>query len=230
MTQLSPTPDPRPRPVPSAARRARRAPGIVERLDLQHAQESSEALPRNLRAGAARQAMSGQSFNAMSIDVEDYFQVAAFAPYIERANWDSLECRVERSLPAQVALAGGELAQRVGEVVRQRPPQPCELLSLGTPLPALAPLECFQQRLLHDTRQVEPGVQRRIDLQTGDDLQGIAQPVLWFLWKALPRSTGYDILKLVVFLGILAFVGNLARLGLLPRTRPIVPGELAVSD
>ena len=58
----------------------------------------------------------------------------------------------------------------------------------------------------------------------------IAQPVLWFLWKALPRSTGFDIFKLVVFVGILAFVGNLARLGLLPRTRPIVPGELAVSD
>ena len=58
----------------------------------------------------------------------------------------------------------------------------------------------------------------------------IAQPVLWFLWKALPRSTGFDILKLVVFIGILAFVGNMARLGLLPRTRPIVPGELAVSD
>ena len=36
--------------------------------------------------------------------------------------------------------------------------------------------------------------------------------------------------KLVVFLGILAFVGNLARLGRLPRTRPIVPGEIAVSD
>ena len=58
----------------------------------------------------------------------------------------------------------------------------------------------------------------------------IAQPVLWFLWKVMPRSTGSDTLKLVIFLGILAFVGNRARLGLLPRTRPIVPGELAVSD
>ena len=58
----------------------------------------------------------------------------------------------------------------------------------------------------------------------------IAHPVLWFMWRALPRSTGFDIVKLVVFIGILAFVGNLARLGLLPRTRPIVPGELAVSD
>jgi len=57
-----------------------------------------------------------------------------------------------------------------------------------------------------------------------------AQPVLWLLWKVLPRTTEYDVLKLVVFVGILAFVGNLARLGRLPRTRPIVPGELAVSD
>jgi len=33
--------------------------------------------------------------------------------------------------------------------------------------------------------------------------------------------------KLVIFVSILAFVGNLARLGRLARTRPIVPGELA---
>jgi hypothetical protein len=58
----------------------------------------------------------------------------------------------------------------------------------------------------------------------------IAQPVLWLLWKVLPRSTAADVAKLVVFVGILVFVGNLARLGVLPRTRPIVPGELAVSD
>jgi hypothetical protein len=58
----------------------------------------------------------------------------------------------------------------------------------------------------------------------------LAQPVLWFLWKVLPRSTTADTLKLAVFLGILAGVGYMARLGMLPRTRPIVPGELAVSD
>jgi hypothetical protein len=57
-----------------------------------------------------------------------------------------------------------------------------------------------------------------------------AQPVLWLLWKALPQNRPSDILKLTVFLAILAFVGNLARLGRLPRTRPIVAGELAVSD
>jgi len=57
-----------------------------------------------------------------------------------------------------------------------------------------------------------------------------AQPVLWLLWKVLPQTPAFDTLKLVVFIGILAYVGNLARLGRLPRTRPIVPGELAVSD
>jgi hypothetical protein len=57
-----------------------------------------------------------------------------------------------------------------------------------------------------------------------------AQPVLWFLWKALPRTPLSDSFKLLVFIAILAVVGNMARLGRLPRTRPIVPGELAVSD
>lgn len=57
-----------------------------------------------------------------------------------------------------------------------------------------------------------------------------AQPVLWFMWKALPQARVFDLVKLLVFLSILACVGRLARLGRLPRTRPIVPGELAVSD
>jgi hypothetical protein len=57
-----------------------------------------------------------------------------------------------------------------------------------------------------------------------------AQPVLWLLWKVLPSTRGADAMKLVVFVGILAVAGQIARLGLLPRTRPIVPGEWAVSD
>ena len=58
----------------------------------------------------------------------------------------------------------------------------------------------------------------------------VAQPALWLLWTILPTGRVFDVAKLVIFLGILAYVGNLARRGLLPRTRPIVPGELAVSD
>jgi hypothetical protein len=58
----------------------------------------------------------------------------------------------------------------------------------------------------------------------------IAQPILWLLWKALPRARATDVVELAVFVAVLVWVGNLARRGLLPRTRPIVPGELAVSD
>jgi len=36
--------------------------------------------------------------NALTIDVEDYFQVSAFAPYIRRDEWDTRECRVERNV------------------------------------------------------------------------------------------------------------------------------------
>jgi hypothetical protein len=58
----------------------------------------------------------------------------------------------------------------------------------------------------------------------------IAQPVLWFLWAVLPRSRAADLIKLVVFVAVLALVGWFAFRGRLPRTRPIVPGELAISD
>ena len=58
----------------------------------------------------------------------------------------------------------------------------------------------------------------------------IAQPVLWVLWGVLPAGRAGDTAKLLVFVGILVVVGYLSRLGLLPRTRPIVPGQLAISD
>ena len=57
-----------------------------------------------------------------------------------------------------------------------------------------------------------------------------AHPVLLLMWKTLPRTSAWDAFKLAIFLGILVSVGIVARHGLLPRTRPIVPGELAVSD
>ena len=58
----------------------------------------------------------------------------------------------------------------------------------------------------------------------------IAQPVLGVLWKWLPRSRAGDAVKLAVFAAILAFIGNLARRGELPRTAPILPGEEIISD
>lgn len=58
----------------------------------------------------------------------------------------------------------------------------------------------------------------------------IAQPVMWVLWKVLPRTWGADVAKLLVFTALLAGIGVMARLGMLPRTRVIVPGETISLD
>jgi hypothetical protein len=58
----------------------------------------------------------------------------------------------------------------------------------------------------------------------------VAQPTLWLLWGVFPRTRPFDVAKLVIFLGVLALMGEFARRGQLPRTRPILPGESMVSD
>jgi hypothetical protein len=57
-----------------------------------------------------------------------------------------------------------------------------------------------------------------------------AEPVLGILWKTLPRTHESDVIKLIVFGGILLAMALLARRGVLPRTPAIKPGEWAVSD
>jgi len=42
--------------------------------------------------------LSDGALNAMTVDVEDYFQVEAFAPHIGRHEWDRRECRVEANV------------------------------------------------------------------------------------------------------------------------------------
>jgi polysaccharide deacetylase family protein (PEP-CTERM system associated) len=42
--------------------------------------------------------------NAMSVDVEDYFQVSAFEPYVARDAWDTQPCRIERNVDRILAL------------------------------------------------------------------------------------------------------------------------------
>ncbi len=42
--------------------------------------------------------------NALSVDVEDWFQVGAFETVIDRADWDGLECRVETNTDACIAM------------------------------------------------------------------------------------------------------------------------------
>ena len=80
--------------------------------------------------------------NAMSIDVEDYFQVSAFAPHIRREDWDSLPCRVERNVDVILGLLDeadaratfftlGWIAERHPQVVRRIVDNGHELASHG---------------------------------------------------------------------------------------------------
>jgi hypothetical protein len=57
-----------------------------------------------------------------------------------------------------------------------------------------------------------------------------AQVVLLVLWKTLPLSREMSLIKLGVYLAVLAAMGFAASHGLLLRTRPIVPGEMMVAD
>jgi hypothetical protein len=58
----------------------------------------------------------------------------------------------------------------------------------------------------------------------------ISQTVLLLLWKMLPRSPATNQIKLAAFVLSLCVVGVAAAMGRLPRTRPIVPGQLMVAD
>ncbi len=80
--------------------------------------------------------------NALSVDVEDYFQVSAMAPYVARSDWDTIPCRVARNVDRLLALfeqhnAGatffvlGWIAERYPEVVRRIVASGHELASHG---------------------------------------------------------------------------------------------------
>jgi len=57
-----------------------------------------------------------------------------------------------------------------------------------------------------------------------------AHVVLLLLWRVLPETHAGSFAKLVVFGAVLAAFGVAASRGQLPRTRPIVSGELIASD
>jgi polysaccharide deacetylase family protein (PEP-CTERM system associated) len=52
---------------------------------------------------AQQAAGAGAIVNALTVDVEDYFQVSAMAPYIARSAWDTIECRVENNVARLLA-------------------------------------------------------------------------------------------------------------------------------
>jgi hypothetical protein len=57
-----------------------------------------------------------------------------------------------------------------------------------------------------------------------------AQTALLILWKVLPKTHGTDIAKFDIYVLVLVGMSLLGASGILPRTRPILPGELMVAD
>ena len=58
----------------------------------------------------------------------------------------------------------------------------------------------------------------------------LAQTLELILWKLLPAGHATDIVKFGAYVAMLIAIGFCAALGLLPRTRPIVPGETIIGD
>ena len=80
--------------------------------------------------------------NAMTVDVEDYFQVSAFERHIRREHWDQLPCRVERNIDRILALFDaqevkatffvlGWMAERYPQMVRRLTEEGHEVASHG---------------------------------------------------------------------------------------------------
>jgi polysaccharide deacetylase family protein (PEP-CTERM system associated) len=80
--------------------------------------------------------------NALTIDVEDYFQVSAFEPHIARSDWDRRECRIERNVERILELLAvhkvkatfftlGWIAERYPALVRRIAGEDHEVASHG---------------------------------------------------------------------------------------------------
>ena len=80
--------------------------------------------------------------NALTIDVEDYFQVSAFARYIDREHWDKNQCRIELNIEKILLLLKnnntsatfitlGGIAERYPEMIRKIVAEGHELASHG---------------------------------------------------------------------------------------------------
>ena len=58
----------------------------------------------------------------------------------------------------------------------------------------------------------------------------IGQTALLLLWKTMPKNHDTDVEKLIAYVAVLLAVAVVSTFGLLPRTRPILPGELMIAD
>lgn len=85
---------------------------------------------------------SASPTNAMSVDVEDYFQVLAFEPWLKGRDWASFECRIPRNVDRILELFAargvkatfftlGWVAERYPELVRRIAGEGHEIASHG---------------------------------------------------------------------------------------------------
>jgi polysaccharide deacetylase family protein (PEP-CTERM system associated) len=88
------------------------------------------------------QAAADPIVNALTVDVEDYFQVSAFAAHIPRSTWDTQPCRIEANIDRILALLAdrkvsatfftlGWIAERYPALVRRLVDGGHELASHG---------------------------------------------------------------------------------------------------
>ncbi|WP_332671479.1 XrtA system polysaccharide deacetylase [Aromatoleum sp.] len=86
--------------------------------------------------------MTPAIINALTIDVEDYFQVSALAPHFPRSDWESTPCRVERNVDRILELLAerdaratffvlGWVAERYPQLVRRIAERGHEVASHG---------------------------------------------------------------------------------------------------
>lgn len=129
-----------------------RTPGL-DKMDSETAVREWHGRPADVR---------GKRLNALTIDVEDYFQVEAFSRVIARHSWTDYECRVERNVSAILDLLDesgsratfftlGWIAQRYPTLIREIVRRGHELASHGSQHERLDSQSAVQLRadLLH---------------------------------------------------------------------------------
>ena len=133
-----------------------------------------------LPAHALRPATAARITNALTIDVEDYFQVSAFAPHIARAEWDQRECRVERNVHTILDMLDAHATQAtfftLGWIAERYPALVREIVARG-----------------HELASHGHGHQRASDLTSSLNSAGVRSLARWWPWPWLasswPRAT-----------------------------------------
>ncbi|MCO6441164.1 MAG: DUF3473 domain-containing protein [Nitrococcus mobilis] len=101
-----------------------------------------DSLVRSEAHGAGEATARARLRNALSVDVEDYFQVSAFAGTVPRTSWDDRPARIERNMDILLELFAehraqvtfftlGWIAERYPQLVRRMVAEGHELASHG---------------------------------------------------------------------------------------------------